>query len=261
MKSTCDPSASLLSAIAGVEANFDAQFQTIKALLAASHRESLNEEAETKRLEGLFAHISNEDEDRLIDEVNGHYQEGVYFDAARSLSAVGMLAPLIESLFSQFFAHAGAILEKDVHGEHERWSMALKNRWDCHWVMERKGPRKDLVAGIMQLSEATGLMEHFPPDIKQTLTALFTFRNRMLHHGLEWPPDVRNSFAEFIKPFPKNWFSSSTSGGEPWVFYMTEDFVQHLLKIVEAIFETITDYTSDVLYPRLFPSDASSLSS
>lgn len=261
MPANTDPVTSGLSpshlvAIAGMEANFDAQFQVIKSLLAASLIKSLNEDAETERLEGLSARISDEHRDRLIDEIIGRYEKSVYFDAARSLSAVGMLAPLIESLFSQFFAHLGSILESDVHSEHERWSIALRTRWDCHYVMESKGPRKALVAGILQLSDATKLMECLPPDIKMTLDALFTYRNRMLHHGLEWPRDVRIAFAEFIKPFPSNWFSSATSDGHPWIFFITEDFVQHLLKTVEAVFEAMTDFTSNVLYPRLFPDTA-----
>ena len=99
-------------------------------------------------------------------------------------------------------------------------------------------------------------MKYLPADLKITLNALFTYRNRMLHHGLEWPSNVRIAFGNFIKGFPSTWFSSSTSGGDPWIFYMTEDFVPHLLKTVEKVFEAMTKYSSEVLYPRFFPDTA-----
>ena len=43
--------------------------------------------------------------------------------------------------------------------------------------------KKDLVAGILQLCDATGLVKKLPSDLEVTLSALFIYRNRMFHDG------------------------------------------------------------------------------
>jgi len=104
-----------------------------------------------------------------------------------AMSAVGVLAPLIESIFYQSFEGLRRkFLEPDkvVFSAHERWQWSSTAQWDCHFVWGKKGARRDIVKGIIQLGEATGLSPHLPADLMPTLQALFEYRNKMFHNGV-----------------------------------------------------------------------------
>lgn len=96
--------------------------------------------------------------------------------------------------------------------------------------------RTDIVAGIAELAEATGLIRHLPTDTSSTLAALFYYRNRMFHHGFEWPEEERAKFEARLaaESWPDDWFESARSGGKPWVFYMSETFIKHCLDTIDA---------------------------
>jgi len=59
----------------------------------------------------------------------------------------------------------------------------------------------------------------------------------MFHCGFEWPTEDRQRFARRIKnpDWPSGWFERATSGGEPWVFYMSDAFIEHCVKMIEQI--------------------------
>ena len=75
-------------------------------------------------------------------------------------------------------------------------------------------------------------------------SALFTYRNRMFHHGFEWPMNERKKFDEMIREegWPPEWFRKSESGGEPWIFYMSDQFVQHCLTTIDQVLEGVGRY-------------------
>ena len=135
-------------------------------------------------------------------------QFSIYQSAAHSMAAVGMLAPLTESIFGGIFEGVG-----------------------------RKKPRGHLVREIMSMvdDECLGLGEYMPDDLRQTLDALFFYRSKMFHHGFEWPPCPRKHFAESLDAWPKGWFDSATSDGEPWIFYMSPEFISHCLDTLEDV--------------------------
>jgi hypothetical protein len=54
----------------------------------------------------------------------------------------------------------------------------------------------------------------------------------MFHQGFEWSESERAKFAKATAAWPAEWFSQATSGGEPWVFYLTDVFVDHVLATV-----------------------------
>ena len=93
-------------------------------------------------------------EDDWID----HMHTATYQAAARSMAAVGMLAPLAESLFYHSFSGIHRILE--TNGIPVGSSVRPKEDWDCHhvYVWGKTSPRTDLVAGIIQLAESIGLV-------------------------------------------------------------------------------------------------------
>jgi len=67
------------------------------------------------------------------------------------------------------------------------------------------------------------------------LRALFAYRNKMFHWGFEWPPEERKAFAAQIAQWPSNWFATATEDGNPWIFYLTDVFVDHCLEQVDQV--------------------------
>ena len=138
-----------------------------------------------------------------------------YQDAAHSMAAVGMIAPLIESAFRAVFRSFGNEL-----------------------------PRGDLAKSIIRRVEKVGMKEYMPADLEPTLSALFAYRNKMFHGGFEWSLEELKGFERLLDEnrSPPDWFSRATSGGEPWMFYMTSDFVDHCLELAEAIIRGIEQF-------------------
>ncbi len=60
----------------------------------------------------------------------------------------------------------------------------------------------------------------------------------MFHLGFEWPDTERNAFERRIAAdgWPQDWFAQASSDGKPWVFYLSDTFVQHCLTMVDQIF-------------------------
>ena len=174
----------------------------------------------------------------------------VYQDAARSMAAIGMLAPFIESFFHQLFLALQEHKSRQIVSNHDRWSQIQKIEWDCHYFFDKRGSRRDLVQGILQLSDATGLGDFLPSDLKPTLQALFQYRNKMFHHGFEWPEEERERFHRTIEQNQwEDWFEWSKSGEQWWICYMKSSFVDHCLKIARSCIKGIGAY----YYNREFP--------
>ena len=159
------------------------------------------------------------------------------------MSAVGMLVPLMESIFYQAFhgIHENLFTEKQNPSSHIRWDQSDADKWDCHLVWGKSGRKEDLVRGIMQLSEATGLKPFLPHDIELVLKVLFAYRNKMFHCGFEWPVVERARFWSRIQNenWPTNWLEKSTSGGEPWIIYLSGEFIQYCVKTIEQLIDSL----------------------
>ena len=137
-----------------------------------------------------------------------------FLDAAHSMAAVGLIAPLMESLFGRVVAYF-----KD------------EQTWD--------GSRRrvGIAKAFLQIAEDIDLRRHLPDDLDRTAPALFAYRNKMFHCGLEWPEKDRTNFAKRIHSDGwTGYFSQAESGNEPWFFYMTTGFVKRCL---DTIYETI----------------------
>jgi hypothetical protein len=94
------------------------------------------------------------------------------------------------------------------------------------------------VDGIVELADAIGLAADLPAELRKTLAALFGYRNKMFHLGFEWPESQLAAFERRIESdgWPGDWFDRATSAGKPWVFYLSDTFVDHCLATVEQIF-------------------------
>jgi len=237
--------------VLGLDFDVESQLDAIQQLLRrnadseAGHSERIEQaEEKAKRLSGIW-------NDYATDVYVSLMHESVYQDAAHSMAAIGMLAPFFETVFFQCFLAIGAKLESSETelGKHSRWEDAAKTKWDCHLVFKNGESSTDLVRGILQLAEAIGVSDRLPADLKMTLEALFGYRNKMFHCGFEWPIDERSKFAKRIanESWPTTWFSSATSGGEPWVFCVTSKFIEHCLSTIDLVLDAFGEFVRDEL--------------
>lgn len=233
--------------------DYQAQLLAIRGLLWRHKQADEQLEDEIKRIGEYARKSSGLRGEHAVDEWVNRLHASVYQDAAHSMAAVGMLAPFVESIFCQSFRgirqHFFALATSYSH--HPRWERSSNNGWDCHFLYHAKGKRRtDLVAGIAQLADAVGLISHLPNDWKPTLRALFAYRNKMFHCGFEWPVNERSSFEKYITKdqWPSGWFAKATSGGSPWVFYLTEVFLDHCLATVDRIIDGIGGYVLERLH-------------
>jgi hypothetical protein len=238
--------------------DYDAQVRAIRILLFR-HREADKKLADEIKSLGERFESPKHPGERAVDEWVDLLHSSVYQDAAHSMAAVGMLAPLVESMFyGAFYKVQEHFFPVDSsYGNHPRWKFSAKDRWDCHLFYDRKGERrKNLVEGIIQLAEAVGLSSHLPNDLKPVLQALFEYRNKMFHCGFEWPVDERNRFAERIdrgireEGWSSNWFEKATTGGTPWIFYLTNSFVDHCLNSIDRVIEGMGAFVKEQLTRR-----------
>ena len=107
-----------------------------------------------------------------------------------------MIAPFIESVFYQAFQNIGREMTKDGSppSNHARWKQSVEEPWDCRFVWTGEHRRKDLVKGIMQLSDVIDMTRFMPKDLELTLSALFAYRNKTFHCGFEWSLEERFRF-------------------------------------------------------------------
>jgi hypothetical protein len=113
----------------------------------------------------------------------------------------------LEALFHQVhMAVATQPSPLQLAGAHERWQSSDDRQWDCHFVFRNGRFYKDLVPGVIQIANAIGLSQHLPQDLPAGLAALFAYRNKMFHHGLEWPMQQRLAFQRQIEAWPAHWF-------------------------------------------------------
>jgi len=224
--------------------DYESQLAAIRGLL---QRNYADEERATAKLLEMEADIRERHGPQVvdfwIDTWVDHLHEGVFIDAAHSMAAVGLVAPLIESLFDRAFRYleTEADAAHPPTADHPRWDYG--DRWNCRFVWNGGRRSPGTAKGILQLADASGLREYLPEDLGSTLLALFAYRNKMAHCGLEWPKKDREEFANRIRS--EGWtdfFSSAKKGESPWIFYLSREFVDHCLNTVSETIDGIGAY-------------------
>jgi hypothetical protein len=176
----------------------------------------------------------------LTDNRSELIQKSIFQDAAHSMSAIGMLAPFTESLFFHLFQglkeNVYAIL--NVVPNSKRLERTGKKAWNCHYFFEENKFEKNLVLGIIQMNSELGVSRYMPNRLEISLMVLFSFRNFMFHCGFEWPIREREKFQAKIQEenWPEEWYSFSTTNDKPWIYYLSNDFINNY---VELIVETL----------------------
>ena len=191
------------------------QLFAIRMLLMRQGNSDAQLETEIERMDTIARSSEGAKNERAVDRYVELAHDSIFQSAAHSMAAAGMLAPLLESIFNEFFEQFG-----------------------------RRKPRGHLVRNFVGMidEETVGLREFMPADLDQTMEALFLYRNKMFHYGLEWPSQQREKFAGCLEDWPEGWFSRSTTDGVPWMFYMTPEFIDHCLDMVENIFRGLSSY-------------------
>lgn len=158
--------------------DYDAQLRAIHGLLRL-HRRATHESREDIREIEAAPRRSERDIDEWLDCMHAF----TYQDAAHSMAAVGMLAPLVESIFHQALLRVGEHFSSAARLSHDRGQHDGDSQWDCHYIWRGGRWDKDLVSGICDLADEVGLSRHLPAELTPKLQALFQYRNKMFHHG------------------------------------------------------------------------------
>jgi hypothetical protein len=209
-----------------LDLNIDAQLAAIRALLRQHLDATRTFNEEIARLEEHARTLTGIGNEWAAEEWNDRVHHSAYLGAAHSMAAVGMLAPLFETLFRGIFRCVGTQFFPTIFPGtgHLRWDASGPELWDCRCFYNGTKWKPGLKRGIMQLAEAIGLADKLPPTLEQTLSASFSYRNRMFHNGFEWSLDERVGFENQIRRngWPNDWFSIATSDDKPSIFYLSE---------------------------------------
>ena len=204
--------------------DYESQLVAVHSVLQRNREAEAQASARIRKLEAAIrkhGHPHHWVEHDWVDRMH----DQTFLDAAHSMAAVGLIAPVIESLFDRTFRYFG----------HE-------NKW-------KQSRRHDIAKGILKLAEAINLKRHLPDDLDRTLLALFAYRNKMFHCGLEWPEKDRRDFANRIRSNGwTNCFSCAESGGDPWCVYLSKEFVDHCLKTVDSVIDGIGAYARPTIW-------------
>ena len=195
--------------------DYDAQFAAIRRLLYRQANSDDELEAEISKAEDVARRARGLTNEYAVAEWVGLLQDSCYQDAAHSMAAVGMIAPFIESVFKQAFQHIGKEL-----------------------------PRGNLATNIMDRAREVGMAKYMPGDLEPVLSALFVYRNKMFHCGFEWPCKERKRFQTLLdkSEWPSGWFLKATFDDEPWMFYMSPEFINHCLDRIQQVIEGIESF-------------------
>lgn len=219
-----------------IDANLELHLAAIKTILKRNEQAEANHSEYIKQLENNAKRAPDDEYGQhLVDLTVDAMHIGVYHHAANSMAAIGMLAPLFESLFVHLFREFRNKLSRFENGPRARFTE--DRYWDPRWYASSKtNDRQDLCLGFKQLANEIGLDEFLPITLEARVAALFAYRNNMFHNGFEWPEERRDSFAKRIAREGWNgWFSSATTNGDPWIFYMTQEFIAQCLALIDEL--------------------------
>ena len=197
------------------EFNHGAQLVAIRGLLYRQERADQELSDRIKEVDEVARRTRGRANEHAVDAWVELAEMSCYQDAAHSMAAVSMIAPLIESAFRAAFRSIGKNL-----------------------------PRRNLVKKIVKRVEEVGMKDYLPQDLEPTMSALFEYRNKMFHGGFEWSTEELKRFERILDEnrWPPDWFSRATSDDEPWMFYMTSAFVDHCLEVAEGVVRGIEQF-------------------
>jgi hypothetical protein len=232
--------------------DYDQQLTAITGLLTRNKAADKQLEAERREIIASIKNSSGLTQEHAIDESGQNFHAMVYQGAAHSMAALGMIAPMYESMFIHAFQSIRDAFRKTGVSlpAHARGGITKSDDfWDCHLVYSEKAKyktRPGLVEGIIELADATDLT--IPVGLESLLEALFSYRNKMFHCGFEWPKDECLKFAKRIEEKKwEGWFDRSEHGDEPWIFYMSDDLIEACIEMIDKLLDAFGRYCKDRL--------------
>jgi len=203
------------------ELDYYAQFLAIRDLLYVQEQERKLLHEQIKEMREIAESTSGDANWIAADEWADLCHRSCYQEAAHSMATVGMIAPFAESVFQHAFPEES---KRILYGD--------------------QYPRKSQDYKVMKLVDEVGMRKYMPPNLKSTLSALFAYRNKMFHHGFEWPRKELDKFDKLLKGsnWPENCFTKAESGEQPWMFYMSPGFVEHCLEVIEKTIKGIEQF-------------------
>ncbi|ESY22448.1 hypothetical protein [Mesorhizobium sp. C395A] len=233
--------------------DWDAQLEAIRAVLREHRRSADHVSTNIKELEEEARTYQGPYHDHVVDEHVDAIWRSTYSDAAISLSAVGMIVPTLETIFAQAFRALGDkyVAKGIAPPDHKRWRRAKDNpeRWNVQWYFGKSDAGVDIVSGLPQLCDATGVSAHLRPDDLDWIVALLSYRNRMFHGGFEWSIPQRQTFVALIAE--RGWdqyFVWSTTDHEPWICFLRDQVIDALPDRVFAILGSLGRFTKALPY-------------
>jgi hypothetical protein len=223
--------------------DIELQLIAIQALLRRNAEADAVLETEAKALQERAARLSGWANDRALDESGTLFFHGVYQGAAHSMAAVGMIAPLTETVLERLLRFLPEVADPSGFNRgHRRWQVEEGKRWNCKLAVEKDGAEKgDFLRGVPQILDALGQSRLLDGQRRMQFEALFRYRNNMFHNGMEWPIELRLRFERDRKAWPDSWFATAETGTAPWIIYMTPEFVELCLSFVETFADSVGD--------------------
>lgn len=191
-------------------------------------------------------------QDHWVDRHVDMLHESVYRDAAESMAAIGMIAPMVESTLGQSLAALGDMyVRRNISpSNHKRWKRAGDHaaRWNCQVYFDSdKQAKNNIILGMPQLAEASGLDQFLPKDFMAWFEAMFTYRNFMFHGGFEWSIERREFFEKEIEKHGwDQFFTCSTSNNRPWIYYIKNEAIDTLPTMVEDMLDSLGRYAKSL---------------
>lgn len=223
--------------------DWDSQLEAIKGVLRRDQKASqaVSENIDELKLEAET--YRGPHHEHVVDEHVDAMFRSSYSEAANSLAAIGMIVPMLESLYSQSFHSLGQMYAAKgmVPPPHRRWDRAGAHpeRWNCQVYFGEDGKaHQDIIRGIRQITVASGLAGHLPEGAANWIDAMLTYRNKMFHGGFEWSLAQRDQFNQQIAE--RQWgdlFQSATSDHKPWIFYIRDEVIAEMPKQIEGILD------------------------
>lgn len=199
--------------------------------------------------------LSGEAHERLQDGLIGKFDQQVFNEATRSMATIALIVPTLESIFKIIFRNLGEMYERNKHpySQHKRWIITknrkyIKNRWNCefHYCC-KKTQSRGIAKGISELCDASDLNKYLDPEIMEWISMLFQYRNKMLHGGFEWDQQRKQELDDEIAK--KGWskhFSRSTTDGETWMIYLSDQAIKDIIPNLEKLLDSIALFAKDL---------------
>lgn len=165
-----------------------------------------------------------------------------YFDAFMSSSIAAALAQFLESLIkNEILTVEKNDGDKAKNQKHIRTIKMLKAKdfWDVgkHWCTYSDKVENGIISGCLQLLEALNLTTQLPANFANYIKVLFSFRNYVMHNGVEWEKSQRDKFKKTIAGSGCEGFYWSKSGGEDNLCYLKEEYIKELLVFCNELYQ------------------------